>query len=834
MPSHIRAHPDTHELLGGMNQAEVVRQIVSADLSAAAIQSEASVAKALERLLKDNSTDWWLKPERAPYRRGLLRVCPGLRDSLPVEADAGEYPLGDFPSVGDVSLMDSLPELSDSFELLEGAPSRAATWLEAPAGAGKSLCCRRLRASRPDLRVRVVRTLADGAALPRGNAPLLLDVQQEGPAAEDAAAAESLLRTGSVRILARFPPPRDGPLPIVSDEAGWKIRSWRALPGWRPKYVVWALTRAGQPQLVQQALDLLDRLDPGGSWFDTPGIVQGLLAALVRGGIEGEQPDDTVLRAAGVVLRQRASRSVNAWCRAGGEEAVLAIAKARMQRPEVPWDEAISTSLVDAALGKRLPTGGLRWLTDAGLLREVGPGQFRCEPFWVWQGLGADAVMSLVATRDVAQWGRAGSGDDRARHLAHALAVLDERQFWRLANDVVDAWKSERTLVHASAVEACFSCAAKRGAAKGRSRAAARLWKAQRELWVDNCMSAPSTRPGLGDGFEEACAWVSDCWGWSFEFAKPDDVLTADLEAWLWPGWCRPRFDEMPVWLEHALGSPSMYESKRSDWPAGFREMVERVPEVVKRAVGEPSADLRCVVTPYLAVERRDPGALKRVAAGESWMVTEVNHLLSRRGEKDQQAVADEMLDSLSRQRSLLEALTKMKQLFPGLWRRLGPVENPREKFEHPERVPQLIDALPPGLLTHVLLDLAGHRDVAMALADVALRLDAKGVLLDVAVWHRVLGHGAEGVHDVARAAWKADEEATEALLRDTWGNPLGLLLWSEAPARAKVRMLQASSTDASPLGTAEDEGFRRELRRLVRTDPEVAEAAWQLLQSLS
>ncbi len=254
--------------------------------------------------------------------------------------------------------------------------------------------------------------------------------------------------------------------------------------------------------------------------------------------------------------------------------------------------------------------------------------------------------------------------------------------------------------------------------------------------------------------------------------------------------------------------------------------MADRVPEVVRRAAGDAPAELACVVTPRLAVKRLEADSLRTVVTWESWMVLEVEHLLRGRGEQERRGVADAMLSSPCREGDLVWALGRMRERCPGLWRCIGPVDEPRMLLGDAGRVTRLLDVLPPHQATGVLLSLVEHRDVAMALADAALGLEAE---LPAEVWHGVLRHGVEVGHEVARSAWKADEVHTERFLLEVWGRPIGLLLWSEAPSTVKVRLLERA--DGPAVGDAlETESFRRELRRLIRTEPAVAEVAWRLL----
>ena len=210
--------------------------------------------------------------------------------------------------------------------------------------------------------------------------------------------------------------------------------------------------------------------------------------------------------------------------------------------------------------------------------------------------------------------------------------------------DVLAAWADTRSLGHASAVEACFSMAAKRGGTEKTERRAIRLWKAQRELVKRHWgKPVPSTRRGVGDGdFKAACAWVADCWDWSFEFSKPDDVQAADLEPWLWPGWCQLKLEEMPDWLE---GGPRLYEPS---WPEGFRRMLDRAPQVISRASGTPRDGRAGALTPLLAVEGKDSAAFFKVVVEDSWLQDALVELLEEKGSDTRRAVADRMLDHLS------------------------------------------------------------------------------------------------------------------------------------------------------------------------------------------
>ena len=285
-----------------------------------------------------------------------------------------------------MQLTETFPVLSDCFDLMDRKPPAEAVWLEAPEGAGKTLHCRRLRARHSGFDVHTVETLADGAARPRGAAPLVLDVQRQGTEEEDADAANALLKRGFVRVLARFPPPARE-FGWRSD--GWTYLDWDPVPTWRNHYVAWAFHQAGQDALVDRALELFKRLDPSGDWFNTPGLVQGLLAAVVRGD-RSEEVQETILKAAGVVLQQRARRASLAWCRIEGAEAVRDLARARIEEPGTPWEGPLHLDE-----GRE---SAMRSLAEEGLLREVGPGLLRCEPYWVWEAVGAQVLVDLVAT----------------------------------------------------------------------------------------------------------------------------------------------------------------------------------------------------------------------------------------------------------------------------------------------------------------------------------------------------------------------------------------------------------------------------------------------------
>jgi len=812
MPSKHPEKLPVDELLDGRSVAAVARQVASAEVSDDTGQSKDSIEGALRRLLHEGKTGWWEKPKRAPYRRELLRACPGLRALLPIEQQAVTYPVGDFPSVGDVQLTGTFPVLADCFDLMDRKLPAKAVWLEAPEGAGKTLHCRRLRARHSGFDVHTVETLADGAALPRGAAPLILDVQREGTEEEDADAANALLKRGFVRVLARFPPP---PREFGWRSEGWTYLDWDPVPTWRTHYVAWAFHQAGQDALVDRALELFEELDPSGDWLNTPGLVQGLLATMVRGD-RSEEVQETILKAAGVVLQQRARRASLAWCRAEGAEAVRDLARARIEEPGVPWEGPLHMDE-----GRE---SAMRSLAEEGLLREVGPGLLRCEPFWVWEAVGAQVLVDLVATGPIERWGRAGAGN-LAEHLGHALSRLNDQAFWRLVEEVLGAWADTRSLAHASAVEACFSMAAKRGGKKT-DRRAIRLWKAQRELLKRQWgKPVPSTRRGVGDGdFKAACAWVADCWDWSFEFSKPEDVHVSDLDPWLWPGWCWLKLEEMPDWLED-VGGPGLYDP---GWPEGFQRMLGRAPQVTGRASGTPKEGRAGALTPQLAVEGRDSAALFKVVVQDSWLQDALVELLEKKGSDTRRAIANRMLDHLSQEWPLAVALARMKERVPYIWSAVSKVESPYERLRKPENVRELIAVTPPGVRAELFHQLAQHVDVADELSMSATADGAEA--LSVEVWHQALRHAsrARGGHGAARAAWEADEKVTEELVRKEWAT-LGQLLWVTAPAEVKVRLVQAPELHALLSGGGVE--VERDLRRLVRTNPAVAETAWRLLE---
>jgi hypothetical protein len=573
---------------------------------------------------------WWNR--RPEFRRALAAALGVEPMSL---AQGAERP----PST--VYRFDELPDL-EPLDLRKENPcplgfdwpirwrEEPAVWFQAPPGAGSSLVARWI-AVRTGLPLLVVESLEEvqGRAGSLGQSVLLIDVARVS--VEDQPHADALAKRGNIVVFARSPPPgraqreRGSPLRIIRSDGmpvfavsppepndGWIVRRWRPADDWRGRFIDWVyqrLERAGTkpPWQPGDLTGVLDRFDPAGERFDTPGAVLWLLSLLRRrarpeGLVEslarGEFVDDAL-----ELLLERTTRMTPSNRRelvpslvALAERLALASLADTTRR----WDATLARPTDDdgLAVGAKRPT--ITYFR--GLLRAVGGERFQLGPNWVVRTLASRALSNALLADDALERVALGGTIDRRSIVDDALDALLEPQLRSLLNRLL-ASPDDEQFVTVAATEALYAALGRRFEKRqwksGQSLPnqlllrVVRCWKrsrtrAQRREQLSELDPCPMTRAGAACAFDDGNAWIADGWSWSLRsgLAAPDEVPRL---PWLFPGWFSPRVVDLstlaarvsePNWPTYDVGAQRVDRAWES---SGFMRLVRLAPEVLDR-----------------------------------------------------------------------------------------------------------------------------------------------------------------------------------------------------------------------------------------------------------
>jgi hypothetical protein len=609
--------------------------------------------------LRDGVLTWWLKHSGAVH--ALADVLRCHVSDLEIRKDEPGAHLFRFEDVPDLAIdlrSDRIPVLGQPNWFTDAWFRQPGLfWIEAPPGAGRSLAARWL-AARGVASVLPVTRLADAVErLVEG--PLVIDVEEADPDGDRLALRRLGTRT-QLLVLAPFSPPDDESDSREEGDSrqgsgsremwgrsqgaespprrsGFVWYRWHPDPSWQSIFLRWIAERQRLGDAwVQQRLAWIDKLDPSGSLFTTPGELLPLL-----GFAWSESPRR--FRAASFVedwlassiARNADDRSpCSLWLQTNGRALVRALIEARFADASVPWTGGLSRARWAAFVPPRLaarrsgdavrrelealcevsprrrakkieetvrrldepaPEEAIQYLVSVRLLRAVGVDRLDLHPRWMaaWHALGH--VGTAVVKEPPSAWGRWCIDDARRPFIDIALDALDAARFKGVARRALDEW-SDATLGCVGAVEAIFYAVARRlkdGPPLDGANLA-RLLQLQLQILQRRGGWAPEplTRPGIATHWSGSPEWIWCCWAWSLHVARPPAIIPDDY-AWLFPGWTRPRISAAPDWLKSMHPRNDEAQAHQPVWDGLHRmarsivdrcddtELPARIPEIL-------------------------------------------------------------------------------------------------------------------------------------------------------------------------------------------------------------------------------------------------------------
>ncbi len=428
-------------------------------------------------------------------------------------------------------------------------------WVKAPPGAGKSLAIHVLAKSRADeVIARSVGSLEDAAALATTKLPLIVEIEDAQPGGHASALGAIEERTAMTVILApfSFPEPTwSGPGSIVGvSERGWEGVDARPTGIWRERLLDWIDRRLERSVrdthlIKNDVLEFLDRHDPRGEHFATPGALLALCADFDRYGAEGTpsvRARRWIRQVGPTMLSDDAPATWRARASAKTYEALAVghFGRLRERHGALGGDEW--SGLVPRTLspGRGDAPGEVvvvQHLRAAGLLRGDGSGTTHY-PSWVAHGLLLDEL-AMRFDDDALAWGSLAADQSRQRVVDAALDALPVGALRALVRKVARTTPAS-TLAAAGAIEATLAAAARRFTIGARrdlkgddSEALQRLVLRQLDLLVPDAGHGDAYHPFTRSDLDE---WFATAWTISLRIPAPTDFRRPDL-AWELPGW---------------------------------------------------------------------------------------------------------------------------------------------------------------------------------------------------------------------------------------------------------------------------------------------------------
>ena len=572
-------------------------------------------------LLKKGDRTWWLNHDKALQALADVLMCKPT-DLLSVDEAATsliEFP--DFPEMAgllpgqDPCAVNSDGWLGTRVEVAMRLAERS--WFLASPGSGKTLAVRVLRQRHGSkLVASTVRTLADAAREPKGDTPLLVEVEHREPSTDLPAMVELSKHPNAVCVLAPFTRP-------AAVDVDWSDQCWDLEEGWDERLVRWVQTRLPENRRLEprDILDWLDVIDLERHVFATPGDLMPLVARASRAGLPKRQ--EGLSGFARDWLTRTCAGDSEPWLRRVGRDVIEHVVAARLRRLDVPASPMTTSELAELVpagvfasqptLAKRRaaknasteqstlgPVEVVSALADRGLLQtfESGIDTF---PRWVRDGIERETIVDAVKSGDTA-WSLWAANESRRGPVDAALDLL-------APHDLIKAIRrvgADDDLLGVAAVEALFSAIGRRllntewQPAPEMIPTLQDLGQRQLRLLVDNSLLAspapftPLTRYRPDDNTWQA-SWLSEAWAFSFAIPRPTKSVRA---GWSMPGWAEN------IRLADAPTLPFRFESER------VRGHLLRVAREVIKMVRDASLtdNVDSLLLPWVIIDGPDHG----------------------------------------------------------------------------------------------------------------------------------------------------------------------------------------------------------------------------------
>jgi hypothetical protein len=525
-----------------------------------------SLAARISKLLAHgDSTGWWRKnSELARCFSDLL----GLDESAvfggaPVPDGMLAFP--EFPLLQPIAPREEPCRLGKDGWLLNrvlralDAPGRGreafAAWITAPAGSGKSLVVRYLRARAPgDIEATSVLALDNAAPTFAIDLPLVIEVEEAASSSDLRSMVMLLSRPAPTVVLSPFPIPGAPSFGARqwARATGWTTADAAPTGFWRERMVAWIVerleARERRTKLVkEEVLEWLERHDPTGDLVATPGDVLALCSDFDLHGGDGATMTTRARRWLDRVgVMSFPGEVPGSWRKHVGAKAFASLGWSHAQDTASPlgsldgkaWSAHVSASVAPGTRG-RSPGAHVvvGYLLDAGLVRG-GSGGLVQYPRWVASSTVAEDLIRMFEKGSVSAWG-ALAADETRRHLVDlALDVLSDQALRGLVRQLAQR-PPPRSLTEIAVMEATVAALGRR-LAKGGLRlsdnevaAAQRLMLQQIDALVleegYGEVHHPLTRPALDE-------WFLTGWAVSLRVPAPHGFSRDDL-AWELPGW---------------------------------------------------------------------------------------------------------------------------------------------------------------------------------------------------------------------------------------------------------------------------------------------------------
>lgn len=550
----------------GTGYLEAARRLHSGWKQQAASEAKkvkvSSLATRIRTLCKTgDSTGWW---ERHLLLRRLfaqlIDVDPeAILGSRPTTV--GELAFPEFPRLPPIpanaepfSIAGRGWLLHVALHLHQRADGAKRVWVQAPAGAGKSLVVRCLQ-TRHSSTFHAVTVPSVSAAAAHATVSLPLVVEIEAPHPEDLTALEALTaREQPTVVLAPFP------LPVVKTawsgrtmgRSAWVTSGTKWDADWRPRMLEWIDSKLEESDrdtrlVMAEVLDWLKRHDPRGVLIATPG---DLLALCADFDAHGTDEADLVRRSrrwleeVGVAMLPADAPSTwrNHAATATYREVVRAHLRAVGQEfgtlDAETWAALIPQRVAPGPC-KDVPgaTLALGYLQDAGLVRGACDGLVPY-PAWVAQGIVTGELHSDFEKPHVAAWGALAADLSRQPLVDAALDALSPGALWALARSAAKHGTGS-TLAELGAIESVLAALGRRlsdPAFPLRERDISptqQLTRLQIKALVPDPGHAGSHHPFTRRDVDE---WFATGWAVSLRTPAPENFEREGGE-WELPGW---------------------------------------------------------------------------------------------------------------------------------------------------------------------------------------------------------------------------------------------------------------------------------------------------------
>ena len=466
------------------------------------------------------------------------------------------------------------------------------TWLNVPAGAGKTLALK--VAEHAGRRVRAFRHLSQAVGDLSSGLVDVVRIELPEPGV-DAEALARITRAVGVVVLAPFGLPEvQHPKSADSKVIAWSAADWQPSIAWRRTFIAWAFARAPlKSDVAASVAAWLDDVDSDASAVGTPAAILwtcariydiglakcrqeglfGLMPAYIDSLAEMFRDDRPELSQ---WIRERASRVVDALLAARAVDLSL---RGWQIAPLAKWSELVPAPLavpvdiaaelqvlvhessrtgreqlaraLGASFRNQTSVDVVGDLRAARLLVNVGQDQWALAPAWYVQAWIERWLRQTANTGDLG-WGRLCFDAQRRELIDRVLdgAVLEPVVFLGL---LARTSVARLDVDGVGAVEAVFAAVGRALANGWRSTVPEadlhRLWLQQLRCAVgrfsDPHPPGPASRRGSSDVWRDWPQWFETCWSWSFHVASPSAPVPHGFRL-LFPGWCDVTVADLP------------------------------------------------------------------------------------------------------------------------------------------------------------------------------------------------------------------------------------------------------------------------------------------------